>query len=127
MNIAKRVEIYIKLRDRRAKRKAAFELEDESDKKHQETIEAQIMEQFNADGTDSLKTEFGTAYRTIRTSATVADWDATLDYVKGNDFWSLLEKRVNKTAVEDFIELNDGALPPGINITRTQAINVRRS
>jgi hypothetical protein len=126
MNIAKRVEIYIRLRDRRAQRKKEYEEADAADKAAQEKIESQIMEQFNADGTDSLKTEFGTAYRSIKTQASVADWDAALEFIKDKDFWGMLEKRVNKTAVEAYIEENE-VPPPGVNITRVQTINVRRS
>lgn len=126
LNIGKKIDIYIRLRDRRAKRKAEYEEADRPDREAQEKIEAQIMEQFNADGTDSLKTEFGTAYRSMKTSATVADWEAVLEFVKDQEFWTLLEKRVNKTAVEEYLDLNE-KLPPGVNVTKVATINVRRS
>jgi hypothetical protein len=126
MNIAKKVEIYIRLRDRRSDRKKAFEAADEGDKLAQEKIEALIMQQFNEDGTDSLKTEFGTAYRSMKTTASVADWDAVFEFIQSKDYWHMLEKRVNKTAVEQYME-DEGKLPPGVNVTRVQSINVRRS
>jgi len=126
MNIADKVKIYIRLRDRRAQRKKDFEESDAGDKAAQEKIEAMILEQFNEDGTDSVKTEFGTAYRSIKTTASVADWDATLDFIRKNDFWSLIEKRVNKTVVEQYMEDTE-ELPPGVNVTRVNSINIRRS
>ena len=48
-----------------------------------------------------------------------------LDHVKDNDAWEILERRVNKTAVEQFKSVNDD-LPPGINWSETQVINFRR-
>lgn len=126
MIIAKKVELYIKLRDRREQRKKEYQEADEADKASQTKIEAMIMADFNAEGTESLKTEWGTAYRSSRTSITAADWDITLDFIKKNELWEMLEKRVTKTVVEEYIAEND-EVPPGLNITTAHTINVRRS
>lgn len=126
LNDAQKVELYVKLRDRRARRKKEYEEADAADKASQEKIEAILMAQFNESGIDSITTEFGTAYRSTRTTASVADWDAVLDFVKEHDFWGMLEKRVSPVAVEQYIELNE-TTPPGVNITQVQKINVRRS
>ena len=53
------------------------------------------------------------------------NWDTLLDHVKDNDAWEMLERRVNKTAVEQFKAVNDD-LPPGINWSETQVVNFRR-
>ena len=58
-------------------------------------------------------------------SASVADWDAVLDHIRENDAWEMLERRVNKTAVEQFKAVNDD-LPPGVNWSETQVVNFRR-
>ena len=70
------------------------------------------MEVFNQTGMDSVKTEFGTAYTVNRSTASVADREIFMDYVKKNEEWSLLEVRVSKTAVEQFREANDDEIPP---------------
>lgn len=127
LNKAEVVATYIKLRDRRAKRKAEYEAADAADKEKQEKIEAYLLKEFNESGIDSIKTEFGTAYKSTRTSATVADWDAFFtQYVVPNQAWEMLERRVNKTAVEQFKAANED-LPPGINWSETQVVNIRRS
>lgn len=127
LNKADVVKTYIKLRDRRAQRKSEYEAADAADKEKQEKIEAYLLKEFNESGIDSIRTEFGTAYKSSRTSATVADWDAFFtNYVVPNAAWEMLERRVNKTAVEQFKAANED-LPPGINWSETQVVNIRRS
>ena len=57
-------KIYIQLRDRRAQRKAKYDAEDADDKAKQERIEADLLRRFNEEGIESVRTEFGTAYKT---------------------------------------------------------------
>ena len=126
MKIEKLVDIYIQLRDRRAARKKLFEESDSSDKAYQEKIEGTLMAHFNENGIDRVGCESGTAYKSVRTSATVADWDVTLQFIKDNQAWEMLEHRVSKKAVEEFVAANE-EVPPGVNISREAVINVRRA
>ena len=57
--------------------------------------------------------------------AQVADWDATLEFIKDNDAYDLLEKRVSKSAVRAYIE-EDKAVPAGINYGTRIGVNVRK-
>jgi hypothetical protein len=120
------LKLFIGLRDRRAQRKAAYNDDDSGDKEKQNKIEVEFLQRFQNRGIDNVSArEVGTAYRSTRSSATVADWDTLLDHVKDNDAWEMLERRVNKTAVEQFKAVNDD-LPPGINWSETQVVNFRR-
>ena len=123
---AKLLRIFIELRDRRAIRKAAYDADDASDKEKQNGIEVEFLRRFNERGVDSVSSRvLGTAYRSTRSSATVVDFDAFLKHVKKEDAWELLERRVNKKAVEQFKEVHDD-LPPGVNLSETQVVNFRR-
>jgi hypothetical protein len=123
------VQFYIALRDRRAKRKAAYESDDAEDKRKQDKIDAEFLARFNARGIDTVSVRgIGTAYRTTRTSCPVADNDAFFSWVAG-DFDErrvFLEARANKTAVKQYIE-EHGDLPPGVNWSATQAVNFNRA
>mgnify|MGYP003435984278 CR=1 FL=1 len=120
------VEKYISLRDRKqaivneAKEKAA-KFDAVLDK-----MEGMLLSTFNDLGMDSVKTSAGTAYKSTRTSATVADWDSVLGFIQENEAFNMLERRVNKVAVAEYREVND-ALPPGIDWRSEVVINVRRS
>jgi hypothetical protein len=120
------LKLFIGLRDRRAERKAAYLADDESDRSKQDKIEVEFLRRFQERGIDNVSARsVGTAYRSTRSSATVADWDAFLDHVQQNAAWEMLERRVNKTAVEQFKAVNDD-LPPGVNWAETQVVNFRR-
>ena len=68
----KLVELYIQLRDRRALRKAEYENADADDKGKQEKIEGILLQRFNEEGIDSIKTGAGTAQPGARGERSVA-------------------------------------------------------
>ena len=120
------LKLFIALRDRRARRKADFQLDDVDDKEKQERIEIEFLKRFNERGIDNVSARgIGTAYRSVRASAKVADWDSLLEFIQKEGAWEMLERRVSKVAVEQFkAETND--LPPGVDWGETQVINFRR-
>ena len=120
------VNKYIELRDAKAKLKAAFDAKVSKLEAVLDKIEAALLQEFTESGMESVRTKAGTAYKQTRTSAGVADWDATLRFIQENDLWHMLERRVNKAAVEQFKDAN-GELPPGLNWREEVVINVRRS
>lgn len=128
MRLSDLVAAYITIRDRRAARKRAFLIEDEADKSRQEKIEAVFLLKFKELGIDSVKATngAGTAYKALQTSATVADRSMFLEHVINNSAFELLDVKANKTNVAAYKEINDGAIPPGLNWREEQTINVRR-
>jgi phage host-nuclease inhibitor protein Gam len=127
MKLSEAVSLYIQLRDKKAQMKADFEAQVAPLQEKMDKLEAKLLDIFNQTGMDSVKTEFGTAYASVRTTASIADKDAFMDFVKSKQEWSLLEVRASKTAVEQFRSANDDQLPPGINIREERVVNVRRS
>lgn len=126
MTEAEMISLYISVRDRRAQRKKAFQEADADDEKIQDTIEARFLERFIKTGTNSISaTGIGTVYTTTRTSATVADKEIFMKYVRERDEWPLLEVRAAKTAVEQYKDVH-GELPPGINWREEVGVNIRR-
>lgn len=127
MKLSEVVAKYIELRDRKAVMKAEYDgkiavVEEALDK-----IEAKLLEVFDQLGMDSVKTEYGTAYKSVRTTASVGDKDSFMKHVKENDDYSLLEVRAAKAAVEQYRVANDGQLPPGINWRAENVVNFRRA
>jgi hypothetical protein len=120
------LKIFIGLRDKRSQRKADYDADDAGDKDKQNRIETEFLRRFNERGIDNVSSrEFGTAYRSTRSSATVADWEAVLDHVKEQDAWELLERRVSKGAIQQYRDVHDD-LPPGVNWSEAQVVNFRR-
>ena len=120
------LKIFIGLRDKRSKRKADYDADDAGDKDKQNRIETEFLRRFNERGIDNVSSrEFGTAYRSTRSSATVADWEAVLDHVIRQDAWEVLERRVSKGAIQQYRDVHDD-LPPGVNWSEAQVVNFRR-
>lgn len=120
------VHMYIMLRDEIAKKKAAFDLDVADMKAKQTKIEGILLHRFQESGEESARTKFGTAFKTTKKFASVADWDSLLDYIKKEDAWELLTRAVSKTVVEQFVAAND-ELPPGVNWRTEVTLGIRRS
>jgi len=126
MKMSDLVQKYIEVRDKKAQLKAEFDMKASKLDAVMEKIEGKLLEVFADTGMDSVKTEFGTAYTSTRTAASVADREAFMEFVKSNDEWPLLEIRASKAAVEQYRSAND-ELPPGINWREERVVNIRRS
>lgn len=120
------VERYIKLRDKKAELKNKFDADVAAIETGMARCEAYILNHFQTTGQTSAGTEAGTAYLAPVTSATVADWDATLRWIQENQLWNFLERKVNKTAVIEFKAANDD-LPPGVNWREETVVRIRRA
>lgn len=88
-------------------------------------IEAWIKTQADAMGVSSFKSVHGTAFLGTSDFASVADWDAVLNFIKANDAYDLLNRAVNKTAVREYLDANK-AVPDGVNFGTKVTINIRK-
>jgi hypothetical protein len=88
-------------------------------------IEAWIKQQADTQGVTSFKSEHGTAFLTTVDYANVADWDATLRFIRESEAYDMLEKRVSKTAVRAYIDQTK-SVPPGVNYGTKLEVNIRK-
>lgn len=88
-------------------------------------FEAWIQAEADKTGVQSFKTEHGTAFLTTTDFAGVGDWDAVLAFIKNNEAYDLLERRVNKTAVRSYMDAHR-AVPDGVNFGTKISVNVRK-
>lgn len=98
-------------------------------KKYDETLaklENKLMQMLEQIGAESVRTNHGTPYRSLKESFTVASRDDYLDFIREHDAWELLDARVSKTAAKQFKE-EHGDLPAGVNYRAVHTINVRSS
>lgn len=125
MNMNDLVEKYIKLRNKKkdimqAAKDEAAKIDAVLDK-----VEALLLQSFSAQGIDNISTKAGTAYKTTRSSARVADWGQILKFITANNEWDFLEKRVSKDAVKAYREEHN-MLPPGVDWSEEIVLNVRK-
>lgn len=77
-------------------------------------------------GADNIKTAHGTCYSTTRYSASLADPEAFMKFVKDTNSYDLLDRKANVTAVKDHVA-EKGTLPPGVNLSSIKTVGVRRA
>lgn len=88
-------------------------------------LEAMLLTHMDEQGVETCRTQHGTVYKTTTDFASVADWDAVIEYVKANDAYHLFDKRVNKLAVRDYVG-NGLPPPPGVNYGERIDVQIRK-
>lgn len=122
------VKTYIKLRNKKAQLKKEFDLKVASIDELQDKIEALLLVRFQELGIESVKTDEGTAYSSLKTSVSLADADSFKEFcMRQEDPLTFIDVRVNKSAVLQFKEATGGELPPGVNFSATRTVNFRSS
>ncbi len=120
------IAAYIKIRDQIAEKEAAHKEAMKPYKSALEQLESQVLQMLDEAGVDSIKTKEGTAYKSEKTSVTVADRSVFMDYIRDNMAFDLLDVRPNKSAVEIFLQEHQD-VPPGVNLRRVVSCNFRRN
>lgn len=124
-NVGDVIRTYMKLRDQKAALEAEIKDQVSTIKAKMEKLEAYLKTQMDAQGLTSFKSDYGTAFLTTTDYANVADWDAVLNFIRENEAYDMLEKRVSKIAVRGYIEQSK-AVPPGINYGTKLEVNIRK-
>jgi hypothetical protein len=124
-DIEKRIAQYIQVRDAIKRVDEKYEAEKKPLLDIQEQLSGRIrafMEINNI--TDGLKSRAGTCYLSTRWTASVADAEAFMNFVK-EGHWDLIERRANAQAVKDYVNEHN-QLPAGCNLNAIQTLGVRR-
>lgn len=124
-NVGDVIRTYMKLREQKAAIEGEVKERISNLKAKMDKLEAYLKTQMDAQGLTSFKSDYGTAFLTTTDYANVADWDAVLTFVRDNEAYDMLEKRVSKIAVRGYIEANK-AVPPGITYGTKLEVNIRK-
>jgi hypothetical protein len=125
--LEKLTRIYIKMRDKKAELET--ELENQVGKLENDmgTVKAAILNHMKSLGVESLRTDAGTVYRTVRTKYTTSDWESMGKFILEHGVPELLEKRIQQTNMRVFLEENPDLLPPGLNSNMEYSVTIKRS
>lgn len=126
VNIDEVVERYIALRDKKTQIKSAYELQVADIEAAMKRCEKFLLGHMNAQGAESIRTKTGTAFKSEKVAVSVADWDAYLAWVKETGNYSMIEKRANPVAVQEYRSVHDD-LPPGVNYNTRLVVHIRRT
>lgn len=123
---AELMALYIKLRD-------FIETESKEFKKQMvkkadllAQIEAVLMERLQERGTKSTSSDDASAFIETATFCGVSDWDAALGFVLESEQYQFLNHAINKSAVKEYMDANDGQPPPGVKWSEEESLKIRR-
>jgi hypothetical protein len=126
MNIEDLVDKYVRLRDKIKVLNDDHKAKMVPFNEALDTLNGILLSHLTTIGAETAGTKAGTVYRTMKKSATLADGEAFRRYVVETASWDLADWKANAVAVADFIEKNEGAIPPGVNYTTRYEVGVRR-
>jgi len=125
--LEKLTRIYIKMRDKKAE--ITHELEEKISKVEMDmkAVKTAILDHMKEIGAESLRTDAGTVYRTVRTTYSTTDWESMGKFILEHGVPELLEKRIQQTNMKAFLEDNPDVLPPGLNANMEYSVTIKRS
>ena len=124
MNSQEKIEKYVKLRDYKKAADAEFKLSMARVNEAIAKLEAELMEDINESGGNSLSGPNGTAYIKTQTSASVKDREEFLKFVFTTKNLELLDARANKGIVRELGA--KGTVVPGVTYTEVKQVGIRR-
>lgn len=119
------IKKYMKLRSEKEAAEAEIKERIDNIKAAMTKLEAWLKAKLDADGLTSFKTDHGTAFLTTTDFANVEDWDAVLRFIREQEAFDMLEKRISKAAVRGYIEAHK-EVPPGVKYGTKLDINIRK-
>jgi hypothetical protein len=119
--------VYIKIRDERARLKQDFEHKDIELEAQMNLLGEEMLNLCKELGADSIRTPAGTVIRTVKSRYWTNDWDSMYQFIKDNDAFGLLEKRLHQTNMKDFLSENPDVYPKGMNVESQFTVTVRRA
>lgn len=118
------VRLYLTVRDKITLIKDRHVKELEKWVDYQKKLTGEITDFMTQHGVDSVKTTAGTAYSSVKFTASLADPEAFMKYVIDNKQWDLLDRKANVTACRAYVDENN-QLPPGVNLSSQETLGVR--
>lgn len=121
-NASELADIYIKMREQ------IRQLEDKVKKikEQQAMVSDKMLELCNDQDANTLATTNGTISRRLNSSYWTSDWDSFYNFVKENDAYHLLEKRIHNGNMKEFLADNPDAVPMGLQARNQYVISVRK-
>ena len=127
MDYEKLVTAFRNIRDRKQElNRAHDEVIKDLDEKL-ERLKGVMLAELNNNNGEGIRTAAGTFFRKLEVIPTGQDWEAFYDWIKEHDAFDALERRIKRTFISKYMDDNDGAIPPGVNVFRRYTVEVRKN
>jgi hypothetical protein len=119
-------EVYIKIRNKIAELTKSYDAEVEALKEQQTMVSNEMKAMLQSLNVRSVNTVGGTVVLTEKTRYFPSDWSEFKRFVKENDAFDLMEKRIAQTNMAKFLEENPDKYPPGLQSETEISVSVRK-
>jgi arsenate reductase-like glutaredoxin family protein len=120
------VKAYISMRDKRAELSKEYTNADKKIEEQMEMVESELVKICKDVGVDSLRTEHGNVYRTIKTTYETSDWDNMYNFIVEHNIPHVLQRRISPLNMKQFLEENPTLMPIGMNVNNKYAVTIKR-
>ena len=127
VQVDKLTKVYLKIKQKRSELAAEFKEQDGALQDQQEKIRKALLAYCKEKNIDSVKTPFGTFYRSVKTKYWTSDWESMYKFIMDYQVPELLSKSINQSNIKQFLEENPDVLPKGLNADSEYNISVRKS
>ena len=117
---------YIKLRDAKKKLDKIYDQKKEVIEQQMQAITNQLNELCEKLNASSIRTDHGTIIRSVSTDYHTTDWDSMHKVVLEYSAPYLLWKRINNSAMKEFLDAHPDVFPPGLRIDSKYTVSVRK-
>jgi len=126
ISVDKLTKAFIRIRDRRNEMRREYEAQDRELSEQQDKIKHALLDYCKDQNVETVRTTEGTFYRTVRSKYWTSDWESMHKFVLENEAPELLEKRINQTAMREFLEEHPDVAPKGLNVEAVYSVSVRK-
>ena len=126
LDLDRLVRVYVKIREKKSALATEFNKQEQEFNDRLDVIKNILLDHCESSGVESVRTNSGTFYRSVRTKFWKGDWEAMNRLMLENECVDLLEKRLHQGNMKQFLEENPDLLPPGLNCDSEYTITVRR-
>jgi hypothetical protein len=123
--IEKLTRVYIKMREKKAEVTKELEAKVDEIDKSMRKVKIAILDHLKQIGAESVRTEAGVVYRTVRTTYATTDWESMNKFILEHGVPELLEKRLHQTNMKVFLEEHPDLIPPGLNSNAEYSVTIR--
>lgn len=126
MNAESAIENFVIVRDSLVDHKQALKLVEQEHDSVLEKLQMKLRDIADEMGVDQLSSrKFGTAFRVLKESYRIGNWDSFIEWIKEKNAYHCIEKRCAKLAIKE-VHGTDGEVPPGITYHAETEMQVRR-
>ncbi|WP_288074721.1 hypothetical protein [Pseudomonas sp.] len=117
---------YLKLRDQKSLMEAEHKARIAEIDAQMKNADAFLLDMMNQSNQSNAGFAAGTVIVSTKTHTNLKDKGSLINFIKESGNVELLQARVSSTAVKEYMEANNNQLPPGVEITTSREISIRR-